>query len=188
MLNDSRYPGPAARHSDTEHHAAFRWETGPTLPLSWIVRVRQRIQVQERLCLRIQPVYRRPLDDLTRHCWSVYDGVELDGIAVLLDPMIRKVGWFPSEAPRLRTRGLETISVARRNGRGPDSSLISPCTSACTCRSLTDNLNHSISSREWVWFLRHELQAGTAVTLDRIKEVDNHQSSTNVRDLAKKRT
>ena len=57
-----------------------------------------------------------------------YGGVEVDEVTVLPDPIFRKGGRFSSEpavAPRLQMRGLETISAARRNGRGPDSFLIS---------------------------------------------------------------
>jgi hypothetical protein len=53
-------------------------------------------------------------------------GVEVDGIAVLPDPVIWKIGRALGEAAlalRLQMRGLETISAAQRNGRGPDSSL-----------------------------------------------------------------
>ena len=41
--------------------------------------------------------------------------------------LVEKVGLFLSEmvvAPRLQMGGLETISATRRNGRGPDSSLV----------------------------------------------------------------
>ena len=52
--------------------------------------------------------------------------VEADEIAVLPDPVTWRVGRFLSEialAPRLQMGGLKTISMTRRNGRGPDSSL-----------------------------------------------------------------
>ena len=54
-------------------------------------------------------------------------GVEVDGVTVPPNPIFRKGGWFSSEpavAPRLQMRGLETISAAGRNDRGPDSFLV----------------------------------------------------------------
>ena len=51
---------------------------------------------------------------------------EVDKTTVLPGPVTCRVGRFSSEmalAPRLRMRDLETISVTRRNGRGPDSSI-----------------------------------------------------------------
>ena len=71
-----------------------------------------------------------------------YGGVEIDGVTVPPDPIFRTGGWVSSErfvVPRLQMRGLETISAARRNGRGPDSFLISSWLSVCTRRSLTDS-------------------------------------------------
>ena len=53
-------------------------------------------------------------------------GAEVAGIAVFPDPEIRRIGRVLSKtasAPQLQMRGLETISAARHNGRGPDSSL-----------------------------------------------------------------
>jgi hypothetical protein len=52
--------------------------------------------------------------------------VEVDGIVVLPNPVIWRIGRALSEmalALRLQMHGLETISAAQRNGRGPDSSL-----------------------------------------------------------------
>ena len=53
-------------------------------------------------------------------------GVEVAGITAFPDPEVRRIGRALSKtalAPRLQMRGLETISAARHNGRGPDSSL-----------------------------------------------------------------
>ena len=52
--------------------------------------------------------------------------VQVDEITVLPDPVAWRDSRFSSElavALRLQMRGLETISMARRNGRGPDSYL-----------------------------------------------------------------
>jgi hypothetical protein len=49
-----------------------------------------------------------------------------DEVAALPDPVIQRVGRVSSEialAPRFQMRGLETISMARRSGRGPGSCL-----------------------------------------------------------------
>ena len=56
----------------------------------------------------------------------VQGGVEVAGIAAFPNPEIRRIGRALSKtvlAPRLQMRGLETISAAQHNGRGPDSSL-----------------------------------------------------------------
>jgi hypothetical protein len=53
-------------------------------------------------------------------------GAEVAGVAAFPDPNIRRIGRVLSKtalAPRLQMRGLETISAAQHNGRGPDSSL-----------------------------------------------------------------
>jgi hypothetical protein len=53
-------------------------------------------------------------------------GVEVAGIAAFPDPEIRRIDRALSKtalAPRLQMRGLEAISAAQHNGRGPDSSL-----------------------------------------------------------------
>jgi hypothetical protein len=50
-------------------------------------------------------------------------GVKVGGIAGLPDPAIRKVDWVCSETalvPGFQMRGLETISTARCDERGPD--------------------------------------------------------------------
>jgi hypothetical protein len=55
-----------------------------------------------------------------------WGGAEVAGIAAFPDPEIRSIGWVLSKtalAPRLQMRGLEAISAAQHNGRGPDSSL-----------------------------------------------------------------
>ena len=55
--------------------------------------------------------------------------VEADKITALPDPVTWRVCQFSSEmalASRLQMRGLETISMTRRNGQGPDSPLEGP--------------------------------------------------------------
>ena len=52
---------------------------------------------------------------------------EVDRVAALPAPIIRAVGWASSEvssAVQFQMRGLESISVTRPNGRGPDNSFI----------------------------------------------------------------
>ena len=64
-------------------------------------------------------------------------------------PAVCPVVRFSSEvtlAPLFQMRSLETISMARRNGRGPDISLTSPWTFVCTRRSLTDS--HSLCTQK----------------------------------------
>jgi len=64
-------------------------------------------------------------------------------------PAVFPVVRFSSEvtlAPLFQMRSLETISMARRNGRGPDISLTSPWTFVCTRRSLTDS--HSLCTQK----------------------------------------
>ena len=54
------------------------------------------------------------------------DSLQTDEVTALPDPVIQRVGRVSSEmvlAPRFQMRGLETISMARRNGRGPGSCL-----------------------------------------------------------------
>ena len=70
--------------------------------------------------------------------------VELKGVRFRYfpTPAVWTAAWSSSVmalAPRCQMRGLETTSTTRRNGRGPDSSLISPSTFVCTRRSLTES-------------------------------------------------
>ena len=54
------------------------------------------------------------------------DSLQTGEVAALPDPVIQRVGRVLSEmvlAPLFQMRGLETISMARRNGRGPGSYL-----------------------------------------------------------------
>jgi hypothetical protein len=70
--------------------------------------------------------YANETEQLSVEVTPVPSGVEVDGIVVLPDPGIWKIGRALSEtalALRLQMRGLETISAAQYNGRGPDSSL-----------------------------------------------------------------
>jgi hypothetical protein len=56
---------------------------------------------------------------------SVYGGVELGGVAVLPALISWRIGRGSSETAEASClRGLETISTPRRNGWGPDGSLI----------------------------------------------------------------
>ena len=57
------------------------------------------------------------------------------GILVLPDPRDPDC-WLVLE--RNNVSGTIQESITQHNGRGPDSSLISPWISGCTCRSLTD--------------------------------------------------
>ena len=53
-------------------------------------------------------------------------GLKYTGLQSFLIPVIQGVGWVSNEtveALRLQMRGLETISMTRWDGRGPDSSL-----------------------------------------------------------------
>jgi hypothetical protein len=57
---------------------------------------------------------------------SACSEVQVDGVAVISSLISQRVGWVSSqtaEAPCFQRRGFEVISVLRRNGRGPDSSL-----------------------------------------------------------------
>jgi hypothetical protein len=71
-------------------------------------------------------VYADENEDLGVEMVPAWGGAEVAGIAAFPDPEIRSIGRVLSKttlAPRLQIHGLETISVAQHNGRGPDSSL-----------------------------------------------------------------
>ena len=70
--------------------------------------------------------YANETEQLSVEVTPAPSGVQVDGIVVLPDPVIRKIGRALSEpalALQPQMRGLETISAAQCNGRGPDSSL-----------------------------------------------------------------
>jgi hypothetical protein len=70
--------------------------------------------------------YANKTEQLSVEVTPAPSGVEVDRIVVLPGPVIRKIGQAlggVALALRLQMRGLETISAAQHNGRGPDSSL-----------------------------------------------------------------
>jgi hypothetical protein len=83
-------------------------------------------EIYSSISANLHVVYADENEDLGVEMVPAWGGAEVAGIAAFPDPEIRSIGRVLSKttlAPRLQMRGLETISAAQHNGRGPDSSL-----------------------------------------------------------------
>jgi hypothetical protein len=82
-------------------------------------------EIYSSISANLRVAYADETEELGVEMAPAQGGVEVVGIAAFPDPEIRRIGRALSKtalAPRLQMRGLETISAAQHNGRGPDSS------------------------------------------------------------------
>ena len=101
----------------TIHNTGYYYIRRSTVPLA---------KVCSSISENLRIVHADETDQLSVEVIPAPGGVEVDGTVVHPNPVIREIGQVLSEmalALQPQIRGLETISAAQRNRRGPDSSL-----------------------------------------------------------------